>query len=152
MWPVEGWMEFSLPTLSHDSEIAAAVVSQLQGCVKPPSTVGRSQQLQPSCCRDPWGSPEAESLVSWSRLAPRGAYFWFRGSPGSGSSCTSNREQRDLMYIYTTVPPAMYLCHGRRCDCMDHALDPIMPLPACVEGPSHNPISIFIMSPVLSCT
>lgn len=24
--------------------------------------------------------------------------------------------------------------HGRRCDCVDRALDPIMPLPACVQG------------------
>lgn len=34
----------------------------------------------------------------------------------------------------TVVPPAMNMQHGRRRDCMDHALNQIMFLPECVEG------------------
>lgn len=82
----------------------------------------RPQLLQSLTPRVPQ-APCGWDTVSWRGFQPWDlASCWCRKSPGSSSPCTSKRHNG---IWFTILPPGMHMWHGRRPNCVDHALDPI---------------------------
>lgn len=61
-------------------------------------------------------------------------------------NCTGNKVQCHLTYDPTVVPPAMYVWHGKRCDCVNCILYLIVLLPGHVERLSSKQFQICWMN------
>lgn len=103
--------------------------------MSPPDHKGHFIQVVPHAQTGPLclGAPSAKGAPSHASLllvSAEGTQDWV-------PPCTGNEVQLDLMCYPTIMLPALYMYHGRRCDCVDHALDPIASLPTHVDGELH---------------